>query len=136
MTSEGNLRNLKWRLRTLGQAGRLSERMRVAPRLFLFLVRSRDFFSFSISWSGTWKYPPFPQNTSSKYSLISEVSQQEVSELYSRTIPKISPSPAYPRAILSHQRRTRESPHMFSLLSPSDWPSTYSSPGRVLFPLL
>ena len=66
MTSEGNLRNLKCRIRTLGQAGRLSERMRVAPRLFLFLVRSRDFFSFSISWSGTWKHPPFPQNTSWK----------------------------------------------------------------------
>ena len=83
VTSEGNLRNLKWRLRTLGQAGRLSERMRVAPRLFLFLVRSRDFFSFSISWSGTWKYPPLSQNTSSKYSLILEVSSQGVNELNS-----------------------------------------------------
>ena len=34
-----------------------------------------------ISWSGTWKYPPLPQNTSSKYFLISEVSSQGVSEL-------------------------------------------------------
>ena len=74
---------MKWRLRTLGQAGRLSERMRVAPRLFLFLVRSRDFFSFSISWSGTWKYPPLPQNTSSKYSLISDDLRQGVDELNS-----------------------------------------------------
>ena len=83
MTSEGNLRNLKCRKRTLEQEGRLFERMRVAPRLFLYLVRSRDFFSFSISWSGTWKYPPIPQNTSSKYSLILGVSSQGVSELYS-----------------------------------------------------
>ena len=83
MTSEGNLRNLKWRLRTLEQAGRLSERMRVAPRLFLFLVRGRDFFSFSISWSGTWKYPSLPQNMSSKYSLISDDLRQGVDELNS-----------------------------------------------------
>ena len=53
------------------------------PRL---LENSSYFESLSarvedISWSGTWKYPPLPQNTSSKYSMISKVSSQGVSEL-------------------------------------------------------
>ena len=58
MTSEGNSRNLKWRLRTLGQAVRLSERMRVAHRLSLFLVRPRNSLVSLSSWSGSRAHSP------------------------------------------------------------------------------
>ena len=47
----------------LGQAGRLSERQRVKPRLSLPLIRIRYFVVFLIPWSEAWSRPPSPQNT-------------------------------------------------------------------------
>ena len=48
----------------LGQAGRLSERQRVKPRLSLPLIRIRYFVVSLISWSEALSRPPSPQNTS------------------------------------------------------------------------
>ena len=47
----------------LGQAGRLSERQRVKPRLSLFLIRIRYFVVSLIPWSEARSRPPSPQNT-------------------------------------------------------------------------
>ena len=47
----------------LGQAGRLSERQRVKPRLSLPLIRIRYFVVSLIPWSEAQSYPPSPQNT-------------------------------------------------------------------------
>ena len=44
---------MEFRVRTLGQAVRLSERMRVAHRLSLYLVRARNFLVALIPRSGT-----------------------------------------------------------------------------------
>ena len=49
---------------TLGQAGRLSERQRVKPRLSLPLIRIRYFVVSLIPWSEALSHPPSPQNTS------------------------------------------------------------------------
>ena len=46
----------------LGQAGRLSERQRVKPRLSLFLIRIRYFVVFLIPWSEVRSHPLSPQN--------------------------------------------------------------------------
>lgn len=48
----------------LGQAGRLSERQRVKPRLSLPLIRIRYFVVSLIPWSEARSRPPSPQNTS------------------------------------------------------------------------
>ena len=47
----------------LGQAGRLSERQRVKPRLSLPLIRIRYFVVSLIPWSEAQSRPPSPQNT-------------------------------------------------------------------------
>ena len=47
----------------LGQAGRLSERQRVKPRLSLLLIRIRYFVVSLIPWSEAMSRPPSPQNT-------------------------------------------------------------------------
>ena len=47
----------------LGQAGRLSERQRVKPRLSLPLIRIRYFVVSLIPWSKVRSRPPSPQNT-------------------------------------------------------------------------
>ena len=47
----------------LGQAGRLSERQRVKPRLSLLLIRIRYFVVSLIPWSEALSHPPSPQNT-------------------------------------------------------------------------
>ena len=47
----------------LGQAGRLSERQRVKPRLPLPLIRIRYFVVSLIPWSEAHRPPPSPQNT-------------------------------------------------------------------------
>ena len=47
----------------LGQAGRLSERQRVKPRLSLLLIRIRYFVVSLIPWSEARSRPPSPQNT-------------------------------------------------------------------------
>ena len=47
----------------LGQAGRLSERQRVKPRLPLPLIRIRYFVVSLIPWSEAQSRPPSPQNT-------------------------------------------------------------------------
>ena len=46
----------------LGQAGRLSERQRVKPRLSLPLIRIRYFVVSLIPWSEARSRPPSPQN--------------------------------------------------------------------------
>ena len=46
----------------LGQAGRLSERQRVKPWLFLPLIRIRYFVVSLIPWSEVRSLPPSPQN--------------------------------------------------------------------------
>ena len=67
----------------LGQAGRLSERQRVKPRLSLPLIRIRYFVVSLIPWSVAQSRPPFPQNTSQESALFSDVLNSEVIELYS-----------------------------------------------------
>ena len=67
----------------LGQAGRLSERQRVKPRLSLLLIRIRYFVVSLIPWSEAQSRPPSPQNTFQKSALFSDVFQKDVSELYS-----------------------------------------------------
>ena len=46
----------------LGQAGRLSERQRVKPRLSLLLIRIRYFVVSLIPWSEAQSRPSFLQN--------------------------------------------------------------------------
>ena len=53
---------LKYRIRMLGQTGRLSERQRVKPRLTLLLIRIRYFVVSLIPWSEALSRPPSPQN--------------------------------------------------------------------------
>ena len=67
----------------LGQAGRLSERQRVKPRLSLPLIRIRYFVVSLIPWSEALSRPPSPQNTSRESALFSDVLNSEVIELYS-----------------------------------------------------
>ena len=85
---EGRLRKgiretTKYRIRMLGQAGRLSERQRVKPWLSLSLIRIRYFVVSLIPWSEARSHPPSPQNTFQKSPLFSDVFHEGVSELYS-----------------------------------------------------
>ena len=57
----------------LGQAGRLSERQRVKPRLSLPLIRIRYFVVSLIPWSEAPRHPPSSQNTFQKSPLFSDV---------------------------------------------------------------
>ena len=67
----------------LGQAGRLSERQRVKPRLSLPLIRIRYFVVSLIPWSEALSRPPSPQNTSWESPLFSDVFHAGVIELNS-----------------------------------------------------
>ena len=67
----------------LGQAGRLSERQRVKPRLSLLLMRIRYFVVSLIPWSEAMSRPPSPQNTFHELPLFSDDWRQGVNELNS-----------------------------------------------------
>ena len=62
----------------LGQAGRLSERQRVKPRLSLPLIRIRYFVVSLIPWSEARSLPPSPQNAFQKSPLFSDVFMREL----------------------------------------------------------
>ena len=64
----------------MGQTVRLSERMRVAHRLSLFLVRPRNSLVSLSSWSGSRTQSPPLQNMFWKVSLFSEIFPLEVGE--------------------------------------------------------
>ena len=67
----------------LGQAGRLSERQRVKPRLSLLFIRIRYFVVSLIPWSEAMSHPPSPQNTFHEPPLFSDDWRQGVNELNS-----------------------------------------------------
>ena len=67
----------------LGQAGRLSERQRVKPRLSLLLIRIRYFVVSLIPWSEAMSRPPSPAEYVSRTPLFSDDRRQGVNELNS-----------------------------------------------------
>ena len=69
-----------------GQAGRLSERQRVKPRLSLLLIRIRYFVVSLIPWSEARSRPPSPQNTFENHPCFRTFFHTGVNELNSWNI--------------------------------------------------
>ena len=70
----------------MGQTVRLFERMRVAHRLSLLLVRPRHSLVSLIPWSGSRTQSPSPQNMSCKATLFSSDLNPAVDELNSEIV--------------------------------------------------